>query len=213
MEGNCILDISLENKFVKGIGIVGTYKVEGSKKDKLCLVGSVVESGPDFITPDYSGKYHGLMNLQHTTLAKCLGFAKTKFYSGIVSEMIYGVTLRDDIDENVKAKVYLAESIVLNRLYQMLQAVDVLSRAGVYHQGLTPCSVMLCRDDEVKVCNYGVERGTVRSRRRQRLRRRLLQAPGSESRRPVHRAVRRVVSGSDHAGDVLSTETRLYWLL
>ena len=167
MEGNCILNISLEKKFVKYIGTVGTYKVEGSKKEKLCLVGSIVYSGPNIIAPDYSCMYRNLMNLQHTNLAKCLGFVKTKDYSGIVSEMIYGVTLRDDIDENVKAKVYLAESIVLNRLSQLLQAVDALSRLDIYHGGLSPCNIMLCKDDEVKVCNYGVQRGTLCLRRKQ----------------------------------------------
>ena len=167
MERNCILDISLKKMFAEGIGMVGEYKVEGSKKDKLCLVGSLVYSGPNIIVPDYSRMYRNLMNLQHTNLAKCLGFVKTKAYSGIVSEMIYGVTLRDDIDENVKAKVYLAESIVLNRLYQLLQAVDALNRSNVFHGRLTPCSIMLCKDDDVKVCNYGVERGTKSSHRRQ----------------------------------------------
>ena len=199
---------------MKGIGKVGVYNVHiNSKNRNKCVVQTLHHKCLDLQSDLFNYQYKPLLEVKHSNLAKYLGFVKTDSISGIVSEMIYGVTLRDDIDENVKAKVYLAESIVLNRLYQLLQAVDVLSRAGVYHQGLTPCSVMLCRDDEVKVCNYGVERGTVRSRRRQRLRRRLLQAPGSESRRPVHRAVRRVVSGSDHAGDVLSTETRLYWLL
>ena len=183
--------------------MVGQYNVGSGQIQKQCVVQNLDRSTPDSQVSDIYRGYKRLLNIQHPTLTRYLGFVQTDVCSGIVSEMIYGVTLRDDIDENVKAKVYLAESIVLNRLYQLLQAVDVLSRAGVYHQGLTPSSVMLCKDDEVQVCNYGVERGTVRSRRRQRLRRRLLQAPGSESRRPVHRAVRRVVSGSDHAGDVL----------
>ena len=154
------LDICLKKQLGNGIGMVGTYKVGRSQNEKLCLVGSLVYSHPNFKMLDYSQKYPNLVDVQHTTLADCLGFAKTKFYSGIVSEMIYGVTLRDDIDENVKAKVYLAESIVLNRLYQMLQAVDKLSRSGVFHRSLTPSSIMLCKDDEVKVCNYGLQRGT-----------------------------------------------------
>ena len=161
MEGNCILDISLNRKFAEGIGMVGTYKVADTKKDKLCLVGNLVYSTPKLKAPDYSRKYRILMNLQHTTLAKCLGFVKTKEYSGIVSEMIYGVTLRDDIDENVKAKVYLAESIVLNRFWQMLLALEALSDRDTCHGALSPSSILLVKADEIKVCNYGVTRGSI----------------------------------------------------
>ena len=139
--------------------MVGQYKVGSGQIQNQCVVQNLDRSTLDSQGSDIYSGYKRLLKIQHPTLARYLGFVQTNVCSGIVSEMIYGVTLRDDIDENVKAKVYLAESIVLNRLYQMLQAVDWLSGVKMSHGFLSPSSIFLVKDNEIKVCNFGLTRG------------------------------------------------------
>ena len=140
--------------------MVGQYKVGSGQTKKQCVVQNLDRSTPDSQGSDIYRGYKRLLNIQHPTLARYLGFVQTDVCSGIVSEMIYGVTLRDDIDENVKAKVYLAESIVLNRLWQMLQAINWLSSSKMSHGFLSPSSIFLVKDNEIKMCNFGVTRGS-----------------------------------------------------
>ena len=93
-----------------------------------------------------------LSRLNHPAICAIHDFVSGEATDFLVLELIHGTTLREAITRGIvpEARLGIAERIA--------EALVAAHAQGVIHRDLKPSNVMLTRDDQVKVLDFGIAR-------------------------------------------------------
>ena len=136
---------------------VGTTKDQGDR-EHYCLVQMITSK----TSSDASPRKHPLKNIQylgqlrHPNIVSYLGFVETDTYYGIVTERVFGKSLREELEEQMAAKKHLPEDIIISWLKQLVEGLHFLHEEhSASHGNLDASQVLLVGDGTIKIQGYG----------------------------------------------------------
>ena len=68
-----------------------------------------------------------------------------------------------DLKKVFKKSGFMTEEEVVKVMYQMLLGLNSIHSAGVWHRDLKPANVLLGKDNEIKICDFGLARSVEQS--------------------------------------------------
>ncbi|HVE92375.1 MAG TPA: PASTA domain-containing protein [Actinomycetota bacterium] len=97
---------------------------------------------------------HAAANLQHPNIVQIYDWGREDDYHFIVMEFIEGTSLKDLI----ASKAPLAPKRAAKIAEQVLAALGVAHRSGLVHRDIKPGNILLTRDGEAHVTDFGIAR-------------------------------------------------------
>jgi serine/threonine-protein kinase len=94
-----------------------------------------------------------LASLQHANIASIYGFEHDDGAQFLAMELVEGLTLEDRLREGT-----LSHDEALRIARQMAAGLEAAHEKGIIHRDLKPANVMLTRDGEVKILDFGLAR-------------------------------------------------------
>jgi len=152
---------------IKGIG-AGTYGMVGAFKDtssgKKCAIKKITNAFEDLI----DGKrilreVRLLRSLKHENIVSILDMYAPE---GPDFDDVYIVQelLEMDLNRVIRSKEPLAEEHHRWFAYQILKGVNYMHGMDVVHRDLKPSNILVNRDCTLKICDFGLARGSVHSK-------------------------------------------------
>jgi len=92
--------------------------------------------------------------LTHPGIVRVYEYGEAKGYAYIAMEYVEGHSLRDCFERKVRFNTDQA----VNILAQLLKALQYAHERGVWHRDIKPANILLLRDGEVKVTDFGIAR-------------------------------------------------------
>ena len=93
-------------------------------------------------------------NLTHRNIVTIFDFGEHEGQSYIVMEFVEGVTLADQIHENVPMALWRKLEI----MEELTAGLDYAHNKGIVHRDIKPANVMTDRDGVVKILDFGIAR-------------------------------------------------------
>jgi len=92
--------------------------------------------------------------LAHPGIAAVYEYGEDDAYAYIAMEFVAGNTLR----EYLSRKVDFPEEDVVSVMFQLLDALEYAHQNGVWHRDIKPANLMVTRNGQVKVTDFGIAR-------------------------------------------------------
>lgn len=89
--------------------------------------------------------------LNHPNIVRTHAFGSFGNYPYVVSELVFGSTLREEIEEE---RINLERAVAL--FIQLIEAIAYAHGRGVVHRDLKPANILIAGDDQVKVLDFGL---------------------------------------------------------
>lgn len=97
---------------------------------------------------------HFMASLQHENILHVLDFVKSGRSMYIVMEYVEGIDVYDLLEHSPKLPVEVASIIAL----QVARALDYAHFRGIIHRDIKPANIMISRQGEVKLMDFGIAR-------------------------------------------------------
>ncbi len=106
------------------------------------------------ITTRFEREAQSLANLQHENIIHVYDFYRERGALFIVMEYVQGIDLYDLLDRAGRLPFDVAAVIAM----QVARALDYIHYQGIVHRDIKPANVMLARQGNVKVMDFGIAR-------------------------------------------------------
>jgi len=96
-----------------------------------------------------------LQKLDHPNIVRCLGVIESGEHPYIVTELLEGVTLEQEI---LSSRIVGVRLRILDVFSQVCDGLEYARRKGIVHRDIKPGNIFLCTSGVVKIIDFGIAR-------------------------------------------------------